>query len=75
MRHLTAVLTTVNAPYNEQLDAEKLAGCLSDFELAKRYPAHSTFLSEGPVALQVEFAAAQGIAPHRLAALATSFSQ
>jgi hypothetical protein len=75
MRQLIAVLTTVNAPYREQLDAEKLAGCLSDLELAKRHPGHtSTFLSEVPVALQVEFAVAQGIPPHRLAALAKSFS-
>ena len=69
------MLITVNAPYGEQLDAEELAAYLSDPELAKRHPGHiSTFLSVVPVALQVEFAVAQGIAPHRLAALAKSFS-
>ena len=76
MRHLVAVLTTVNAPYSEQLDAGQLAACLSDVELAKQHSGHvDTFLSEVPVATQVEFAVAHGIAPHRLAALATSFSE
>ena len=76
MRHVVAVLTTVNAPYSEQLDAAQLAACLSDVELAKRYWGHvDNFLSEVPVATQVEFALAHGISPHRLAALATSFSQ
>lgn len=34
------VLTTVNAPYREQLDAATLAACLSDLELAKRHSGH-----------------------------------
>ena len=76
MRHLVTVLTTVNAAYSEQLDAAQLAACLSDVELAKQYSGHvDTFLSEVPVATQVEFALAHGIATHRLAALATGFSQ
>ena len=76
MRHLVAVLTTVNAADREQLDAAQLAACLSDIGLAQQYSGHvETFLSEVPVAAQVEFAVAHGIAPYRLAALATRFSQ
>lgn len=75
-RRWVSVLTTMNAPYREQLDAATLAACLSDFDLAKHHSGHiSTFLGEVPVALQVEFALAHGIAPHRLASLATSFSK
>lgn len=72
---LATVLTTVNAPYRDQLGAPELAACLADFELAKRHSGHvSSFLGEVPVALQVEFALAHGLAPHRLAAFAAKFS-
>lgn len=74
-RRWVSVLTTVNASYREQLHAATLAARLSDFELAKHHSGHiSTFLGEVPVALQVEFALAHGIGPHRLATLATSVS-
>lgn len=73
---LASGLTTVNAPYRDQLSAAELAACLADFERAKRHSGHvSSFLGEVPVALQVEFALAHGLAPHRLASLATKFSE
>ncbi len=34
-KHINLVLTTVNAPYREQLDGTTLAACLSDVELDK----------------------------------------
>jgi hypothetical protein len=72
---VAAVLTTVNALYRDQLGAPELAACLADFELAKRHSGHvSSFLGDVPVALQVEFALAHGLAPHRLASFAAEFS-
>jgi hypothetical protein len=73
---LASVLTIVNASYQEQLDEFELVACLSDFELAKQHSGHvSSFLGEVPVVLQVEFALTHGLAPHRLASLATRFSE
>ncbi|WP_245433296.1 hypothetical protein [Mesorhizobium sp. WSM3866] len=58
-RYLGSVLTTVNAPYNDQLDEAALAHCLADIDLAKQHPGHvSTFLGEVPLAQQVAFATA-----------------
>jgi hypothetical protein len=34
------VLTTVNAPYSQQLTAQELAGCLLDLTAAKAVPGH-----------------------------------
>lgn len=73
--HLTSVLTTVNAPYSDQLDGAGLAHCLADIELAKQHPGHvSAFFAEVPVAQQVEFAAAHSIPVPALKAFAVEFS-
>jgi hypothetical protein len=73
--HLISVLTTVNAPYSEQLDDAMLAHCLANIDLAKQHPGHvSAFLGEVPVAQQVEFAAVHQISADDLKALALEFS-
>ena len=69
------VLMTVNAPYGERLDGVALARCLSDIDLAKRYPGQvSSFLGEVPVERQIEFAAAHDIRVDDLKAFAVQFS-
>ncbi len=74
-KHLISVLTTVNAPYSEQLDGAMLAHCLSDIDLAKQHPGQvSAFLGEVPLAQQVEFAAAYHIPVAALKAFAANFS-
>jgi len=73
--HLISVLTTVNAPYSEQLDDAMLAHCLVDIDLAKSHPGHvSAFFGEVPIAQQVEFAAVHHISTDDLKALAIEFS-
>lgn len=73
--HLISVLTTVNAPYSEQLDGVALAHCLADIDMAKQHPGHiSAFFGEVPLARQVEFAAAHHIAIDELKVLANAFS-
>jgi len=74
-KHLASVLTTVNAPYSEQLDGATLAHYLADIELAKQHPGHiSAFFGEVPLAQQVEFATAHHIPVDHLKAFATAFS-
>lgn len=73
--HLPSVLTTVNAPYSEQLDSAALAHCLSTLDLAKQFPGQvSSFLGEVPLAQQIEFAAAHEISLDSLKTLASDFS-
>ncbi len=73
--HLASILTTVNAPYSDQLNGTTLAHCLADIELAKRHPGHvSAFFGEIPFAQQVEFAAAYNISVSALRAFAVEFS-
>ena len=75
IEHLALVLTTVNAPYSEQLDGAALAQCLSDIELAKQYPGQvSSFLGEVPFEQQMAFAIAHQIAIDDLKAFAALFS-
>lgn len=72
---LMTVLTTVNAPYSEQLDGAMLAHCLSDIDLAKQHPGQvSIFLGEVPLSQQLEFASAHHIAVNDLKALAARFA-
>ena len=53
----TLVLTTVNAPYSQQLDAQTLVHCLQDQSAAKAVPGHmSSFFGEVKPALQQAFA-------------------
>lgn len=73
--HLASVLTTVNAPYSDQLDGAALAHCLANIELAKQHPGHvSAFFGEVPLVQQVEFAAAHHIPFAALKAFAVEFS-
>lgn len=74
-KHLVSVMTTVNAPYSEQLDGAQLAYCLSDIELAKDFPGQvSSFLGEVPLAQQAGFAAEFGIELEALKAFASDFA-
>ena len=69
------VLTTVNAPYSEQLDAQGLAHCLLDQTAAKAAPGHmSSFFGEVTPALQVEFAHLFNITNAELVAAAKAFA-
>jgi len=72
---LATVLTTVNAPYSEQLDGAAPAHGLSDIAVAKQQPGQvSAFLGEVPLAQQLEFAAAHDISVDGLRALAALFA-
>ncbi|GAA4186826.1 hypothetical protein [Shinella granuli] len=74
-KNLVSVLTTVNAPYSNQLDGAMLAHCLSDIELAKVFSGQvSSFFGEVPLDQQTEFAAEFGIAVDDLKMLASDFS-
>jgi hypothetical protein len=76
MKSTTLVLTTVNAPHSEQLDAQTLAYCLSDQTAAKAKPGHmSSFFGEVDPALQVGFAEAFDISYVALVAAAKAFAE
>lgn len=68
----TAILTTVNAPYQSILDAGELALAISknDIKLAQV----GSFLTETPVDQQIAFAAAYGIPKAELEATAALFA-
>jgi hypothetical protein len=73
--NLTAVLTTVNAPYSEKLDGEELAYCVKHASAAKSKPGHmSSFFGEVSPAAQEEFAAAFGVSKSALIDAARNFS-
>lgn len=70
-----SVLTTVNAPYSEQLDEATLAFCLQDIEAAKAKPGHiSSFFGEVTPEAQMEFAAHCGISKQTLVDTAKAFA-
>ena len=72
----TLVLTTVNAPYSEQLDARALACCLSDQAAAKAKPGHmSSFFGEVDPALQVAFAESFNITHSAVVSAAKAFAE
>lgn len=74
-KHLVSVLTTVNAPYSNQLDGAELAACLSNIALAKQHSGQvSSFLGEVPFKSQVEFADEHHISLSDLKAFASVFS-
>jgi hypothetical protein len=69
------VLTTVNAPYSKQLNAQELANCLLDQAAAKAVPGHmSAFFGEVKPALQVDFASLFHISESQLATAAKAFA-
>ena len=76
MKSTTLVLTTVNAPYSEQLDAPTLAYCLTDQTAAKAKPGHmSSFFGEVDPALQVAFAESFNISHAALVTAAKAFAE
>ena len=75
MKDATLVLTTVNAPYREQLDAQTLAYCLLDPAAAKQKPGHMfSFFGDVEPALQLEFAKLFDISEAQLIAAAKAFA-
>jgi hypothetical protein len=69
------VLSTVNAPYSDKLDAQALAHCLVDLGAAKQTPGHvSSFFGEVESALQLEFAQLFNITKTQLVASAKAFA-
>jgi hypothetical protein len=69
------VLTTVNAPYSKQLEAQELAHCLENPAAARAVPGHmSSFFADVTPELQIAFAALFDITPSELAAAAKAFS-
>ncbi len=75
MMAVTSVLTTVNAPYSDKLDAVALAHCLQDASAAMSKPGHmSSFFGEVPPEDQKEFAAAFDISASTLSNAAKKFA-
>lgn len=71
-----SVLTTVNAPYSKQLDAQELVHCLKNPEAAKAAPGHmSAFFGEVEPELQKAFADAFDISEAELATAAKTFAE
>ena len=72
---IVSILSTVNAPYSKQLDAQELAHCLLDHHAAKAMPGHmSSFFGEVKPALQMHFASEFNIAESELVAAAKAFA-
>jgi hypothetical protein len=75
VKDATLVLTTVNAPYKEQLDAQALAHCLLDQDAAKQAAGHMcSFFGDVEPALQLEFAQLFNITKAQLVASAKAFA-
>ena len=69
------ILTTVNAPYSQKLDAQKLADCLLDADAALAWPGHmSSFFGEVEPTLQLAFADLVNISHDQLIASAKAFA-
>jgi hypothetical protein len=76
MNSTILVLTTVNAPHSEQLDAQTLAHCLTDQAAARAKPGHmSSFFGEVEPSLQLLFAEAFDISQEALVAAAKAFAE
>jgi len=73
----TLVLTTVNAPYSKQLDAEELVQfLLNPAAAAEVCPGHiSSFFSEVKPHLQVQFAHQFGVTKDQLIASEQAFAK
>jgi hypothetical protein len=69
------ILTTVNAPYSQKLDAQALADCLLHTEAALSVPGHmSSFFGEVKPDLQIAFADLVNISQEQLVASAKAFA-
>ncbi len=76
MKTPAAVLTTVNASYSDQLDAQALVDCLVDQNAAKQFPGHmSSFFGDVEPELQLEFARLFNISDAELVAAAKAFAK
>jgi hypothetical protein len=70
------VLTTVNAPFSQKLDAMELVHCLLDPAAAKAVPGHmSSFFGEVKPAFQLGFASMFDISQAQLSAAANAFAK
>ncbi len=75
MKSPALVLTTVNAPYGNKLDAQALAHCLLDPQAAKQACGPiSSFFGEVQPELQIAFARMHGISEAQLVAAAKAFA-
>jgi hypothetical protein len=71
-----SVLTTVNAPYSEKLDAQTLVYCLTHLGAAKAWPGQiSAFFGVVAPKLQKAFAGAFHISEAELAIAAKAFAE
>jgi hypothetical protein len=69
------ILTTVNAPYSQKLDAYALADCLLHADAALSVPGHmSSFFGEVKPDLQIAFAHSVNISKEQLVASAKAFA-
>jgi len=69
------ILTTVNAPYSQKLDAQALADCLLHPDVALSVPGHmSSFFGEVTPDLQIAFADSANISREQLVASAKAFA-
>jgi hypothetical protein len=76
MKNALLVLTTVNAPYSNKLDAQGLVNCLLDPSLAKAACGPmSSFFGDVKPELQIAFAEMHGINNAQLVAAAKTFAE
>src|SRR5690242_11626779 len=69
------VLTTVNAPHSQKLNAQELVYCLWDPKAAEAVPGHmSSFFGDVKPDLQVQFAALFNVPHAKLVEAAKAFS-
>lgn len=75
MMSTALVLTTVNAPFSQKLDAMEIVHCLLNPAAAKAMPGHmSSFFGEVKPASQLGFASMYNISETQLAAAAKAFA-
>jgi hypothetical protein len=76
MTNAALILTTVNAPYSQKLDANTLADCLLHQQAALAVPGHmSAFFGEVKPDLQTAFADFANISHEQLIASAKAFAK
>jgi hypothetical protein len=69
------ILTTVNAPPSQKLDAQALADCLLHADVALAAPGHmSAFFGDVKPDLQIAFAHMVSVSQEQLVASATAFA-
>jgi len=70
------ILSTVNAPYREHIDADQLAECIRNVGEVKKYIGQVWgFFGEVPISHQITFAAHYSMSPKELQAAARRFSE